>query len=450
MIDTIKLGIPLTRGQHAKLLKLIFTRDRWQWTQFHPTTGELHIVRAESVLTTDGESYHREIRWNIPDSFSPGTCLVVELSLPKLWYGHNIHLLYDWPAAVAELRRLFHAELRCRLPPLSGWRVLRLDCCYAWRFPSQSLAQAFLDSLANHKFAGKKPIIYPDAIFFPGRTLSLKIYLKLNEFRKHDRRELLKCNANLDWINYLESIADGVLRLEVTLRKQFLTTERDYLQSRRVETLSDLMTPLTAVQIDDEILSKYPQFREDKRLASEFALTTLCNYFGSTIRDAFISLPDLRERSLEFARGVPDGSKIVNERGDYIYIRQISLPVAVLRYMVERFIGTHTMRTCDKVKERLSELYQNHKAGRLLGFWMHVQRFGSNDARDFFGRDAYYRNRRSLKDAGISLVEPPRSQGNLVFLDDFRLDVPSQHCTNRVDDFRESANVLNLADFGAI
>ena len=66
MIDTVKVGIPLTRYQLEKLNKLLSQDDRWQWVQLQPTTGEVRFLRVKGVTELDRESFHREIAWYIP------------------------------------------------------------------------------------------------------------------------------------------------------------------------------------------------------------------------------------------------------------------------------------------------------------------------------------------------------------------------------------------------
>lgn len=249
MIDTIKVGIPLSESQLNKLLELVASVNQWQWVQYHPQSGDLRFLRLRGIAEADQNSFHRNIHWDIPDRYrTDDTFLTVELSLPKFTYGHNIHLLYGWIDALKDLKKQFEKELHCRFPDVLEWRVRRVDSCYTWRCPSQLTAQNLLDSLKRLRYPRKEPTIRPESIFFKGNTYSLKIYLKLPEFKVHDMKELIKGKANLEWVNHLENLATGVIRIEATLRQK-------YLERKNIKTIADLVKPITWVewQLDFEV-----------------------------------------------------------------------------------------------------------------------------------------------------------------------------------------------------
>jgi len=266
MLDTIKLGIPLTQKQYDKIYPIAYQSKLEEWVLFIKTTGELRFRRISGLTETDQNSYHREIRWDIPKTYLPPraelgdgkfiksckTFLTLELSLPKLTYGHNIHLLHEFTAAIAKLKKLlekqFNFQTRSKLADIGQWQIWRLDCCYAWRMPSQQIAQQVLDSLKHLHYPRKKPIIYPTSIVFGGNTYSVKFYLKLPEFKAHDHKALTKARATKEWINHLEHKAHGVLRYEATLR-------RKYLERQNIKTIADLTRPLIELELDQELTS---------------------------------------------------------------------------------------------------------------------------------------------------------------------------------------------------
>lgn len=227
MIDTIKLGIPLTQSQHKRILETATESDRWQWVQINQLLGEMRFFHISGLAELDQHSYHRELRWDIPPTWQRDCCqLLLEFSIPKFWYGHNVHLLYGFLDALRELKTCleqgFGLRKRAKLPDPLEWQLYRVDLCYAWRLPSQSIAQQYLDSLKHIHYPRKRPVIYPTSIVFVGATYSLKFYLKYPEFRTHDMRELVKAKAALEWVNHLEELSNGVLRCEATLRRKYL------------------------------------------------------------------------------------------------------------------------------------------------------------------------------------------------------------------------------------
>lgn len=441
MIDTIKLGIPLTQKQHTLIRAVADANDCWQWILHNPSTGELLFRRTKGLASVDGQSFHRQLRWDIPTDYGSDCKLFIEFSIPKYWYGQNIRLLYDFVKALKQLKSTLDQQFKLRgknrLPEIETWHISRVDVCYAWKFPSQLLAQRYLDSLKHLHFPRKRPVIYPTAILFAGSTYSLKFYLKLPEFKSHDRKELLKSNASLEWINYCESIADGVLRFEATLRQK-------YLKRQNIHTISDLIAP---IRLFEWINGSIPQTKEEEMIAI-FAVSNF--YLHQNQNDS--KTEHLLHDGLTMTAPAVDielnGQFLRYDGGSAIY-RERDRTTSVLQYFITKFVGENTgMQRVDEIQTKLSEAYKPVKAARLMSFWLYVQRFGSDRAREDFGRDSYYYSRRELKKAGISLIEPPSGKNITIldrdFMQNFRLEVPSIHVTNKVDDFRDSENVLNF------
>jgi hypothetical protein len=455
MLDTIKLGIPLTHKQHERIQAIAYQSDREQWVLLIPTTGELRFRRISGLAETDQNSYHREIRWDIPTNYLPPhgklvdgefieadrTFLTLELSLPKLSYGHNIHLLYDFIDAIRKLKKLlekqFNLQTKAKLADIGQWQVWRVDCCYAWRMPNQQVAQQILDSLKHLHYPRKKPTIYPTAIVFTGRTYSVKFYLKLPEFKNHDLKALLKAKANLEWINHLEQKADGVLRYEATLRRQ-------YLQKQDINTVADLMRPVVQFEMDFDIGDQSPQFLFEAIMtvylqSSEIPPST--NWLDQLKDGDYFALPSGAEICNE-----DTGQTVYTHLGGGMTFQERDNPTAILQYFLEKFVGEHGMQKADEIEARLMAVYKTDRVARLVSFWLYVQRFGTEKAKDIFGRNYYYRARADLKKAGVSLIEATDSVVtiNADFFRDFKLKIPSQHVTNRFDDFGDHDNVLNF------
>lgn len=469
MLDTIKLGIPLTSAQHKRIKAIADNCDRWQWVMLNPSTGDLLFRKVSGLATTDGESFHRDLRWDIPHTYESDCRLLLEFSIPKYWYGHNIHLLYDFLEVLNHLKRSLEAQFelkgKAKLPEVGRWYIHRLDICYAWRFPSQLLAQRFLDSLKRLHYPRKRPVIHPTSIFFAGATYSVKFYLKLPEYKSHDRKLLLKQNASIEWVNHCEKLADGVLRYEATLRHKFL-------KRQGISTVGDLIRPKRHI----EWLEGTPPESEWLR---EFAIAVavhfhfvppqidpLASFFewfisheswfdenlaSSALDGLELPIPEVNltrnDAYDEMLRVIHDGEMIL-EKGK-IAFRKEERVNAIAQFLLVKFVGENpAMQQVDEIKTKLLETYKPVKASRLLAFWLYVQKFGSADAKEMFGKNSYYVSRSDLKKAGVSLIEPPKGS-NIIpleqdFLQQFRMKIPSEFVTNKVDDFRDSGNVLNF------
>jgi hypothetical protein len=469
MLDTIKLGVPLTRTQHEKIKRLAEENDCWQWVLLNPSSGELQFRRTKGMSATDGESFHRELRWDIPFDYIKSECrLTLEFSVPKYWYGHNIHLLYDFITPLDHLRDRLNQQFgfkgRGKLVDTSDWHVMRVDVCYAWRFPSQKLAKRFLDSLKRLHFPRKKPIIYDDSILFAGKTYSFKVYLKAPEYRIHDRKDLLKQNASLEWVNHCEALADGIVRVEATLRRQYLklqgiNTGRDLVRERYEFRWAEGTEPLTENARLFAICVACASHVGTKSLKTDVkawtkTVTTVINeqVMNPEKEPPMIRLPGLNFNLMfnkETAEVVKTWLGVDAIEPGVITLQEQHNLTSIAQFLLTKFVGENAgMQRADEVESKLLETYKPVKAARLVSFWLYVQKFGSAKAKDVFQRDSYYRSVREMKKAGVTLIEPPSGNNVTVlekdFMGQFAMKIPSEFVTNRVDDFRESGNVLNL------
>jgi hypothetical protein len=458
MLDTIKLGIPLTQKQHEKIQAIAYQSELRQWVLLIPITGELWFRKITGLAEADQDSFHREIRWDIPATYHPRrsklvkgefveideTFLTVELSLPKFLYGHNIHLLYNFTVAIARLKELlekqFSLKTRAKFVDIGYWQVWRVDCCYAWRTPDQKIAQQVLDSLKHLHYPRKKPIIYPTSIVFVGRTYSIKFYLKLPEFKAHDLKALLKAKASLEWVNHLEQKADGVLRYEATLRRQ-------YLEKQDIRTVADLMRPLVQVELDPHLLSS----GQNPDLIIDAIMAQNSEEFEVNSEEQWLESLQDGKRFTMVEGGVtyqssPEGTQEYQHQAGGMTVRRRDNPTEILKYFLDKFIGEHGMQQVDEVEAKLRAAYQDRRAGRLLGTWLCIQKLGVAKAKEIFGKDAYYRDYRDMKKAGVSLIEAENTVVTLKsdFFKNFKLQVPSNHSTNTFDDYGDHDNVLNF------
>ncbi|NEQ23552.1 MAG: hypothetical protein F6K28_31270, partial [Microcoleus sp. SIO2G3] len=130
MLDTIKVGIPLTAQQHKRISALVKNADRYQWVLMNHCTGDIFFRRVRGLAQVDQHSYHRELCWDMDSTYEPSCKLTLEFSIPKFWYGHNIHLLHKFIPALADLRETLNRQFKFRgklaLPDPECWSVLRL------------------------------------------------------------------------------------------------------------------------------------------------------------------------------------------------------------------------------------------------------------------------------------------------------------------------------------
>lgn len=432
MLDTLKFAIPLTDKQHDRILSVVFESNLEQWALFSPVTGEFTFRRMLGLSEMDSESFHREIRWDLPGRYIPGdTYLIIEFSLPKFWYGHNVSLLYDPIRPLNHFKQLVEKQLRLtrlRLPPVESWLLRRADLCYAWQCPSQNVAQIILDNMKHLHYPRKQPHIYDTGILFKARTYSIKFYLKHPEFRRHDLKHLLDSGASLEWINYVEQKAEGVLRYEATLRA-------NYLRQRKITTIHDLLkTSFNASKFELNAIDSELETVEEK-------LSFLKKIVAWNVESK--KLIGDEDGYLHFH----DGQKFDSPFGTVTCIRRTVIQ-ELLQFFLNKFVGDKGMQLVSEVEAKLEAKFKPIKAARLLSMWLYVQRFGSQKAKEKFGDRTYYYAKADMKKADVSLVELDENVIKLSpgFFQEFKPQVPSDYVTNRYDDFRDGDNLLNLRD----
>lgn len=447
MLDTVKLGIPLTSRQFDRIENFAFNSTTPQYVIFHPDTGDFRFRRITGLANADQNSFHREIRWDVPHRYSEGdTYLTVELSLPKLYYGQNINLLYDFIAGLELLKGLLEKNFglrgRGKLASFYEWQLWRIDCCYAWKCPTQNIARQILDSLTHLHFPRKKPHIYPgESIMFAGTTYSLKFYLKLPEFRKNSLKPLIKAGAAYEWLNYCERIATGVLRVEATLR-------RKYLKARGLLKVSDLLKPVIEYEFNqDDHPENFDYETAIFAISAYHAAQDEAEDWESVIHEAQDGTRFNLPEGYEFEYWTSEDKFIYRHTGSGFILRKTDQPTAILQYLLVKFLGQNPgMQHTDEVEALLNDAFKPVKAARLMAMWLYVQRFGTDRTKEAFGKDSYYYAKADMRKAGVSLIEPPKNVIRLdpKFSQQFKVVVPSEYVVNRVDEFRMSGNILNL------
>jgi len=281
---------------------------------------------------------------------------------------------------------------------------------------------------------------------FAGVSYSLKFYEKLPEFKQHDRKEMLKAKTDLAWINHCEDLADGVLRTEATLR-------RKYLKRQGIYTVDDLTR---SIQQYEWLEGAMPESEEDQ-IATIYTAVSLRLIERGVDINAVINGTSNSATPLEDGMEFPvppfqlDVNGVFYERAEptTLTFRRRDNLVAILQYFLTKFVGDQAgMQTVDEVQLKLMEVYKPVKAARLVSIWLYVQRFSSAEAREIFGRQSFDYSKREMKKAGVTLIEPPNAKSITVierdFFQNFKLEVPSEHVTNKEDDFRNGGNILNF------
>ncbi len=213
MIDTVRFRISISR-ELAELL----AGNAVKRSQINLEDNKLEYQNFNKLVNLPSSTSTISLFLNSPE------CVFLECSLPKQLLGNNIQLL---PCSrVEEALALIHAGL-CRLygsfPSYETWMLQRADFCYAWKFETQEQAEQMLKFIKLYDFPRKKRHDYPTTVMFSGHMYSVKFYLKNPEFERNSVKKLRESKSLSDpEIDHLVDLSQGVLRFEVTCRKEQL------------------------------------------------------------------------------------------------------------------------------------------------------------------------------------------------------------------------------------
>lgn len=243
MIDTVRLIIPLTKS-----LKDAIEQRAVEVSKFDHSAGTLlfSVHKTEVYLP----SYDSSVNLFLPPNASE---LILEFSLAKYVYSHNIYLLYlediqlSLTALYLDLLREFPG-----LPDLTTWRIARFDLCYTWKLPTEAHLLSLLQIVQKIDYPRQRKQIYDTSVTWVGSSYSSKFYLKSPEFQRHDYQRIKKRDP--DMANMLLNTANNCLRFEVTMRKKYIL---DYFQR---DTIDILYNPYSLTKLLQEKFARFQGF----------------------------------------------------------------------------------------------------------------------------------------------------------------------------------------------
>jgi II/X family phage/plasmid replication protein len=181
--------------------------------------------------------------------------LIIEASVHKVMYGHNV---YGGPCNFLEAARylvgLVEKLLETELLPADLWTVHRVDVAHVYNL-SKPACKEFFDSIQLRNFPRrqKNSAKYDMAIYFAGKTTTVKFYHKGSEFRVHDYgrlRSFFRALFNHQYgpdaknadrverkLQALQRLADNRLRVEVEIHSDKL--QYDYGKNPTVAEITD-------------------------------------------------------------------------------------------------------------------------------------------------------------------------------------------------------------------
>jgi II/X family phage/plasmid replication protein len=223
--------------------------------------------------------------------------LIIEASVHKVMHGHNV---YGGPSNFLEAARylvaLVEKLLETELLPADYWTVHRVDVAHVYNL-SKPACKEFFDSIQLRNFPRrqKNSAKYDMAIYFAGKTTTVKFYHKGTEFRVHDYSRLRSFFRTLFTHQYgtdpknvervekklqaLQRLADNRLRVEVEIHSDKL--QYDYGKNPTVAEITDEYLERIHDGEIERLLREGKQSMETVRNTTA-VMTRLQNVYGDT------------------------------------------------------------------------------------------------------------------------------------------------------------------------
>lgn len=213
MIDTIRFKISTSKDLYREI------RQRGvEVIEKNNESGKSVVKTYKKAIKLGSYNYNINVFAYIED------IIFIEFSAPKVYYGHNIFLLYldKLPFVLDTVKSCLEHEFKYVFPEWNKWIVQRLDISYAWRFDSSDTAFTVVQILNSYEYARKTKHIFDTSFSLVGSAYDIKLYMKGEEFKKHDFKRFMAMNKIVMAHNLL-SFSDSILRFEIRLKKEQLT-----------------------------------------------------------------------------------------------------------------------------------------------------------------------------------------------------------------------------------
>lgn len=343
--DTVKLKSPPLGQKRIDLVKERCLRREGIYMPTGESKYQIFIGELEGSWDSRISVLPKNEDWVIGKNGKPELhpCepyLLVEASVHKAFYGHNVYGgPTDFQKTCSDFVVLLEELLEIELPPARQWTVHRVDVALVYRL-SKPACKEFFDGVQLMSFPRRKrgSAKYDMAVYFAGKTTTVKFYHKGTEFQVHERSRLRKYFTDL--FKYLYGYND---------KENFARVER---KINALQRLAD-----SRLRVEVEIHSDKFQYDFEK------------NPRVDEVTDAYLQL---------------------------VYDKEVE------KLLREGKQAMDTVRESRAVLRRLKNVYGESAGSRLYGFWSSLCTLGDEVTREQFAKTVFYRNRKCLEDAGVS------------------------------------------------
>lgn len=228
MIDTIKICSPFISEEIASKIESLslvkFAMDFETGVELYRFTNkELKGSYDHRIsIQIKRERFEKDLRTMKSYKTQCNPYLVIEGSIHKFILGHNVlGGSDDIVTQVKYLLKYIEKEFEVVLPNYSLWELHKIDYSEVFYLEEAQIIE-LLRILKLSVYPRRRQMNYGTSVMYPGTSTTLKIYWKGPEFKKHDRIRLQKLSNMNSKIKRLQRVANKILRIECSIKKEKL------------------------------------------------------------------------------------------------------------------------------------------------------------------------------------------------------------------------------------
>lgn len=151
-----------------------------------------------------------------------GYVIEVEGSYHKIMKGHNaFDGFYNIQDICLGMIKLVENSYNIKLPKLKHWFIQRIDITKVFDLYNNENVINYINNFRTLSFPRRNLKFYEDeSLYVSGQTTTLKIYNKLKEFLKHDKKNFVNY-TNYNLLDFCNKI-NGFIRFECEIKKKKL------------------------------------------------------------------------------------------------------------------------------------------------------------------------------------------------------------------------------------
>lgn len=217
MIDTVKIFTFINKNTYDKIKYLSNIKCMYNNSE--------SMIYYEIINSSLKGSYDSSLSVRVDEASRynmKGYVLEIEGSYHKISKGHNSYDgYYNIQSITLNLKNLVENAYNIKLPDLKHWFLQRIDITRVYDLDTNINVQKYINNFRLLDYPRRNLKFYEnESVYVSGQTTTLKIYNKLREFIKNDRKKVSKFN-DFNLFKFTDKIK-GYVRFECEIKKKKL------------------------------------------------------------------------------------------------------------------------------------------------------------------------------------------------------------------------------------